>query len=390
MRRIWLVALPFSLLTIAARPVRAELPELPRVWIEANASIWLTMLEQNDNGLKQQGSRDAAAAEASGFNMKQGRTAVLLEGLDGKVEALVRLRLEERTDLLDFWGRYQHAPWLSVTVGQQKIPSIHEVLVRDHLTDFITRTTFGQNLVDFSLSQTPYISSLMSIKSHNRDLGIAVEGEVPGKQRPLGRYFVMVSNGIGSNNYIGGDESSEFLWANKVGDFLYGARLEANPLEWVTLGGHVTYNDHDDAVLYDKKSVVDFSRTAWSTDFRISTPWATRLEAFYGSGEMRDFLEGQRYRFDFSGWGVWVIQALLDNRVELGIRYDVFEQEFHNDGNETEQRNWTFGVNWRPIEYVRLQLNYILKDTDSEFVKDVDDDILFANFQFMFDTWLRK
>jgi len=400
MRRISVVGLLFALLSTAAcpvraelpelPPVRAELPELPRVWVEANSSIWLTILEQNENGLTQQGSRDEAAQEASGFNMKQGRVALLFSGHDDKVEALVRLRLEERTDLLDFWGRYRHAPWLQITLGQQMIPSTHEVLVPDHLTDFITRTTFGQNLVNYSLAQTPYISSLMSINSYNRDLGVALEGEIPGGEKPLGRYFAMISNGIGSNNYIGADESSEFLWSNQFGDYLYGLRLEADPLEWVTVGGHVTYNDHDNAVLYDKKSVVDFNRTAWSTDVRVATPWATRLEAFYGSGEGRDFLEGQRYRFDFDGWAVWVIQALLENRLELGIRYDEFGQEFFNDGNKTEQRNWTFGVNYRPLEYIRIQLNYILKDTHNNFAKDVNDNILFTNFQFLFDTWLTK
>ena len=390
MYKVFPVAIAFWLLSGLLHPAVAAITEAPRVGVEANASIWWTMLEQVENGLEEQGSRDAAAEEASGFNLKQGRVAIRFETLDSKISALVRLRLEERTDLLDFWGKYRFAPWLEATIGQRKIPSTAEVLQPDQLTDFITRTTFGQNLVDYSLARTPYISSLMSIKSYNRDLGAALEGEVPGKQRPLGNYFVMVSNGIGSNNYIGGNESPEFLWTNRFGDFCYGARVEVNPLAWVTLGSHVTWNRHDNAVLQDKKSVVDFERTAWSTDFRVSTPWSTRLEGFYGSGKMRDFLEGQPYRFDFDGWAVWVLQGLFDNQLELGIRYDVFGQEFFNDGNKTEQRNWTFGVNYRPLDYIRIQLNYILKDTHNKFVKDVDDNILFTNFQFLFDAWLTK
>jgi hypothetical protein len=362
----------------------------PIIGIEANSSFWFTIYEEVENGLIQPGSGDPAADHASGFNFKLGRVALTFESPDRKIEALIRLRLEERTDVISFWGAYHAAPWLGAYIGQMKIPSTAEVLAPDHLLDFTSRTTFGRNVCDYSLSRTPYISSIMAAKSYDRDLGFALKGLCPGRKAPSIGYFIMASNGIGANRYIGGDTSEEFLYTNGFGDFYYGARLELSPASMLTLGTHLSMNRHDDMALGDRGPVYDIDRRVWTADSRLELPTGQRIEGFYGIGSMNDFIESQNYRFDYSGWGLWAIQPLVDGKIELGIRYDNFTYEFNEDGNKTSQNNLTAGVNYRPEEYLRLQLNYIYKQTVNEFEEDLDDNILYLNVQFIFDAMLME
>jgi hypothetical protein len=386
---ITLSSAALMMLLPAACPLRAA-AESSRIGIEANTSFWWVVSEQVENGLLQAGSLDAAADQASGFNFKQGRLAFSFESPNGRIEAFIRLRLEERTDVIDFWGSYRAAPWLTLSIGQMKIPSTAEVLTPDHGIDFITRTTFGRNVGDFALSRTPYISSVMAAKSYDRDLGISLRGAYPDEDAPLVGYFLMVGNGIGANKYIGGGESDEFLYTNRFGDFYYGARIEGSPVRWITIGAHASRNRHDDAALGARGPVYDLDRTVWTADLEARLPWGQRIDGFYGRGSMDDFIESQRYRFDYSGWGAWSILPLFEDRLELCLRYDVFTTEFNEDGNETSQKNWTAGLNYSPEEFLRFQMNYMHKEKVNEFEPDLDDDIIFFNVQFLFDAFLAR
>ena len=89
-RKLLLTAIAAIILLPAAAAA-----ELPSLGFEANGSFWLLFHEQVENQLIQGGSRDAAVEEASGFNFKQGRLAVMLKSPDERWEALVRLRLED-------------------------------------------------------------------------------------------------------------------------------------------------------------------------------------------------------------------------------------------------------------------------------------------------------
>ena len=356
----------------------------PRIGIEANTSFWWVLLEEVENGLLQPGSLDEAADRASGFNFKQGRLAFSFESPRGTFGAFLRLRLEERTDVIDFWGSYRAASWLDLSIGQMKVPSTSEVLTPDHAIDFITRTAFGRNLGDFALARTPYISSVMAARSYDRDLGIALRGGYPDLDDPRINCFLMVGNGIGANRYIGGGESEEFLYTNRFGDFYYGCRVEGRPAGWLTCGSHASVNVHEDAALGARGPVFDIDRRVWTVDAEARLPWRGRIEGFFGRGSMDDFFDAQRYLFDYSGWGVWMLQPLLEGRVELGLRYDRLTSEFNEDGDETTLGTWTIGLNYSPETYIRVQIDYIFKESMNTFEPDYDDDILFINIQFLF------
>ena len=99
---------------------------------------------------------------------------------------------------------------------------------------------------------------------------------------------------------------------------------------------------------------------------------------------MDDYFDAQQYLFDYSGWGLQGVWPILKNRFELALRFDRFVSESGRDGNETTRDNWTAGINWSPLESLRLQLNYVNKRSSNEFESDIDDDILYVNFQFDF------
>ena len=354
--------------------------------MEATASFWWTIHEQVQNGLTQQGSGDRAADHASGFAFRHGRIAFILGSPKGDLQLLLRIRLEERTDIVDFYGGWLPAQYFTIYIGQMKIPSTSEVLTAYNDLDFASRSTFGRKVGDYSLTRTPYISSVMAAKSYDRDLGLAIKGSWPGNRPWDIRWFLMAGNGMGANRYIGGRENEEFLYTNSLGDMYYGGRLEITPVHWVTAGMHASSNQHDNFALGDRGPVMDIDRSVWSADITVGHPHTPRIYGFYGAGGMDDYFDAQQYLYDYSGWGLQGVWPMLKGRLEFALRFDRFVSESGRDGNETTRDNWTAGINWSPLENLRLQLNYVSKETTNEFESDIDDNILYMNFQFDFDT----
>lgn len=372
---------------LAADEVAGAAPDLPEPWLEigASASTWLLLREQVETGLVQPGSGDPADDEASGFNFKQGRLTLQFHDPRNRLTGLLRLRLEERADLLDLWGSYRVGPALSVALGQMKIPATAEVLTPDEEGDFVIRSTFGSRLGDYALTRTPYISSIMAAKSYDRDLGLALRGGLFDDEstRPRLSYFLMVANGLGGNRYIGGS-GDEFLYTNGVGDLYYGLRLEGSPADGAVVGLHGSINHHDDVALDDRGPVFDIDRRVWTADLTLRRENLGRLYGFYGDGRMEDYWTSTAYRYDFSGWGLWAIWELRPASLEIGLRYDTMTTEFQQDGNTTEERHWTFGANWRPQPRVRLQLDYVAKETVAVRDPDLRDDLFCLNVQLLF------
>lgn len=158
----------------------------------------------------------------------------------------------------------------------------------------------------------------------------------------------------------------------------------------MTAGVHASSNEHDDFALGERGPVLDIDRSTWAADLAIGLPWGQRIYGFYGEGEMDDYFDSQRYLFDYSGWGVQAVVPVKSGSLELALRFDRFVSESGRDGNKTIQDNWTAGINYSPLENMRLQLNYVNKRTSNEFESDIDDDILYMNFQFYFDAKITR
>ncbi len=354
--------------------------------IGGEGSFWWILREEVENGLYQNGSMDRAADVASGFNFRAGRLAVAWESDDHRTGITVRLRLEDRIDLLDFYGRWACRPWLRLYVGQMRIPSTREGLASPFETDFIGKSTFARYVSDYSLSRIPYISSVMAVRSYDRDTGISLKGGLESGGREVLTWSLMVSNGIGAGSYIGGREDEGFIYTNRAGDHYYGGRIEASPVSGMVLGLHASRNRHEDVSLGDRGPVIDFDRRVLTLDLQAETPWGQRIYSFYGDGDMDDYSLAEDYVFEYTGWGLSMIQPFFGGMFELCARFDRFETRYETGGTVSCQDNLTAGLNYLPDKRIRVMLNYLVKDTDRSSQPDLADDILYLDMRFAFDS----
>lgn len=349
--------------------------------LEADAGIQWLIREDVQNGLYQAGSGDEADDIATGFNLRRARLGLIFESADRQLGLVLRLRLEERTDILDCYGSWRFARGYSLDLGQMKIPSLAETLTPDRDRDFIYRSLLATHLGDLALTRTPYISSIMGAKSYDRDLGIALKTSW---ETSVGRLkaFVMLANGLGAGKFVGG-ESGEFLYSNGFGDFFYGGRLDWR-LSKAGLGVFGSLNRHQDVALGARGPVYDIDRRVYGLDGNVTLPAGFRLAAFYGHGNLEDFWASTSYIYEMSGAGIQAIKAFGDGKLELCLRWESLQDEFTDEGSRTELRNLTAGLNFRPRPDLRLQLNYVNKVMDNDLYEDVMDDILSLYVQYHF------
>ena len=350
--------------------------------LEGNLSLWWDIYEQNENGILQTRTGSPAADVASGFNLKQGRISLNYRDNETPMSARFQIRLEERVALLDGYGVWSPSQLFHLYLGQMKIPTTYEVLIADSELDFVSRTTLSRNLTDWSLSRSPYYSALYGSRSYNRDLGIGIKGTFGSETIPsFLSYFLMAGNGLGANLFIGGKESKEFIFTNNLGDYFYSARLDASPFSWLSIGGHYSVNKHDKILFNDEKTVFDLDRRSWSVDSQLESS-RVRIAAMYGAGKVDDnYFYTAEKDLDYSGYEFRFLIWLIQSRLQLGTRYDIYTYRFLGSGISTDQRNLTVGLNIVLTNTARLQLNYIVKKTDNQIEQDPKDNILLLNLQ---------
>jgi hypothetical protein len=352
--------------------------------ISGNINVWWNVYEQNENGVQQSGTKDNAADVASGFNIKQAR--LTYDYNKSPFSARAQVRFEERVALLDCYISWQPCHLAQLYIGQMKVPSTYEALAPDKNLDFISRSSLSKVLTDWSLSRPPYFSPFYGNRSDYRDMGIGIKGNLGIKTIPdLASYFLMVSNGLGANLSIGSNESKEFILSNNFGDFFYGARLELSPISLIKLGGHYSLNKHNNILYNDGKTILDFKRHSWSVDMSLELLFL-RFVAMYGEGEVDDdYFQANVTNSNYSGWETKLLAEIIKNKLQLGVRFDRYTDKYLN-GFPIDQDNLTFGLNFLPTSNVRVQLNYIKKITDDVTQPDLNDDIVFFNFQCYFTT----
>ena len=363
-----------------------------------HAQLWFTAHEQMEEAgeLHQFPSGDDAATSTTGFSLHRARVGADLHLLDRLLQFNTQVRLEKNVGLLDMYLGLHLAPWLSVYLGQFKIPAPGEALRSSRDLDFIFRPEITEFLVDFSLSRTTYPSSLFyGVHCYLRDFGIGLKGDLdvgPGRLR----WFLMASNGLGANLFISGRASPGYILTNP-GQFFTGMRVEAKDFFGVlTLGGHLNYNWHDNLVFNSGRVVYDIKRISYSGDAGVKIPGSgIRLGGLFGEGEIRDdYDDDGRTDLHYSGWEcrlVWRINDLFakvapatfwERHVfELGVRFDTYSREWNQSGERIIQENWTFGLIYLFDRYLKLQINYVLKLTDDPSLYDLDDDILLLSVQ---------
>jgi len=351
--------------------------------ITGSTSLWWTMYEQNENGILQTGTYEKAAQVASGFNLKQAR--LTFEHNNNSFSAKFQTRFEEKVAVLDCYVAWQPSNCFQVYAGQMKVPATYEALIADDKLDFISRTNISKNLTDWSLSRPPYFSPFYGNRTDYRDIGVGIKGKACIKSNPdLFSYFLMVSNGLGANLAIGATESKEFILANNFGDYFYGVRLESSPIKYIKLGGHYSKNRHDKMIYNDGKTVLDLDRYSLSADLSLILPFA-KLTTMYAKGEINDdYFHADLSNLEYTGWETKLLSSMIKDKIQFGLRYDRYTENYLGGGMPIEQDSITFGLNYVPANNVRMQLNYVIKNTKSETKPNPDNNILFLNFQYSF------
>jgi hypothetical protein len=352
--------------------------------IDGSTSVWWTIYEQNENGIIQQGSLDKSSEVASGFNIKQSRLTFDYNDDRNSMNAKTQVRFEERVAILDCYISWEQSRYCQLYAGQMKIPSNYEALTADDKLDFISRNNISKNIADWSLSRPPYFSPFYGNRSDYRDIGFGLKGNLGSGN--LASYFLMISNGLGANLSIGAKESKEYIVSNNFGEYFYGARVDLSPMKWLKIGGHYSLNKHDNMLYNDGKTVLDLDRQSWSSDIGLIFPFV-QIRAMYAKGEVNDdYFHADLSNLRYSGWETKLICDVLKDKLQLGIRYDKYTERYFGEGTQTDQDSLTLGCNFAPIPNVRLQLNCVVKTTDSETKPNPNNNILFLNFQYYFNV----
>jgi len=356
---------------------------------QADVSFWWDIVEQDENGARQLGTDDLAAQETSGFRLNRARITLFPSLPEYHLYGKAQAEFADTPMLLDCWISWKPISLFNIYVGQMKIPSTYEVGIDEYHLDFITRGNFSKNVTSWSLADTPFDSTIKGLNTRQRDMGFGFKGAwQAGQSWDVFKYFLMVSNGIGADQGIGGKEGQGLFTGNNFGDYFYGARAEVSPLEWLTLGGYYSINNHDHLLYRDGKSVIDLGRTSWDVDAQAKLPWGFRAAALYGDGHIRDYWGGYngRDRYRYLGWEAKIIKGFWNDKLELGVRFDRYRDDLNYSPYPTTQDNWTYGINWNPLPQFRLQLDYITKDTIQENHTDLADNIIFMQIEMLLDS----
>jgi hypothetical protein len=299
------------------------------------------------------------------------------------VRGCVSLRLEgSPVALLDAYAVLPLRGELAeLWAGQMKVPSTHEVDTPSEALDFGTPGGFSSVAADYALARSPSLASrLTGVRTYDRDLGVGVKGSAA----PLS-YFVMVGNGLGANRFVGGPGARQEVYANSFGAHFYGARLSLRPLPAIEIGGHASWNDHPNAVLDDKRTVLDIRRASASVDLRVAPVERIAFVAMYGAGRVEDDIDYDgRADYRYRGWEAKLTAWVAPRRLRAGVRYDAFGEESYENGAEDILHAATAGLSWFPGEGLRLQAEVRRNILESDANPDLDDDLVLVTGQVEF------
>lgn len=384
-----------AVLVAAPRTARAyDVTDDLALW--SYVQVWATLWQQMEavSGYLQPVTGDEATDTATGLALGRLRVGGSVRLFHGLVGLALHIKLENTVAPLDAYVDFTPFRWLSVRLGQLQTPSTWENMVENRSLDFPSRSPISNAVADYALSRAFYSASqLAGNRGYRRDLGLAVQGEVDLGPVPL-RYWLMIGNGLGANLWIG--EGRQFAITNAP-QFFYAARLEVEPVrDVVTLGGHVTYNRHDDMALGGPRLAVDLDRTTWSGDLRLAVPRiGLSLALLYAGGVIaEDYYGDGRDDLHYDGGSAQAVlrlSSLLRNvfavpvpaghDVRLQLRYDVYSYEVDESGAPVRQDDVTVGAAYLFRDYFRVQLDYSRRRTRDPGQPDLADDLVLLMLQ---------
>jgi len=278
--------------------------------------------------------------------------------------------------LLDAFVTYNRfKPWFKVSMGQFKKPFGLEL-----------GSTGCQDL--YTINRSKVVNELTS---PDRDLGVMISGNT-GATKLFGlekenilSYTLSVTNGTGKNtNDI--DRAKDFI-----------GRLVIAPYDWISIGGSYQYG---------KQKNPDATVTAMDTRMRYGADvtlkkynFILQSEYVFGQDEGSKLIGGgcgatpELVMGNFKSNGYFA-QLMYNTKWKLMpvLKYETYDPDMNKeDYDHTAYRKstFTFGLNYYPNDWVRLQLNYLYNiesssSTDIANYNEISNDMFLMQIQVKF------
>lgn len=270
----------------------------------------------------------------STFRVRRARVSFAGKIIESKKFGLSDYRLQvdfaSSPQIVDAWVRYRPFNQLGVQVGQFKVPlSIENSEYAPLQLEFIDYSLVVQRLVRMSSNDVTGISST------GRDCGAQLYGGFFKKEGySILNYNVAVFNGNGINKTDN----------NKSKDFV--GRVMVNPLRELTFAGYYQYGEGN----FGEKRYAKYQRCGGGVAYEGHNAFA-RAEYIAG---VTDALHSEG-AYVSAGWKFHTTKAGYGT---VGARFDYFDEDVYTSAREF---NYTLGVAYQPLKYLRLQLDYTLK-----------------------------
>ena len=273
--------------------------------------------------------------ENSSFRIRRARLSFAGKIAESEKAGTADYRLQvdfaENPKIVDAWIRYRPFSQLGIQVGQFKIPlSIENSEYAPLKLEFIDYSLVVQRLVKMSSNDVTGISSV------GRDCGAQLYGGfVKRENYSIINYNLAILNGCGINQKKDNNTSKDFV-----------GRVMINPIKDLTIAGYYQYGEGD----FIEQKFVDYQRYGGGVAYNGRHAF---VRSEYIRGNTGSLLSEGGYAS--AGWKFHTPKAGFGS---VGIRFDYFDENIHTS---TCEFNYTLGIAYQPWQYMRLQLNYTIK-----------------------------
>ena len=273
--------------------------------------------------------------ENSSFRIRRARLSFAGKIAESKKAGVADYRLQvdfaENPKIVDAWVRYRPFSQLGIQVGQFKIPlSIENSEYAPLKLEFIDYSLVVQRLVKMSSNDVTGISSA------GRDCGAQLYGGFVKREGfHLLNYNLAIFNGNGINSKKDNNHSKDFV-----------GRLMLCPIKDLTIAGYYQYGEGN----FGEQKYVDYERYGGGIAYNGRHAF---VRSEYIRGNTGALVSEGAYAS--AGWKFHTAKAGFGT---LGARFDYFDEDVVGKQREF---NYTLGVAYQPWKYMRLQLNYTLK-----------------------------
>lgn len=328
---------------------------------------WLTVEEQTPKD----SLHPSLAQKNWGFRTKRASIGFASD-LNSMFSVVANLELAYKdSPLLDFWGTGKFNKYFNARIGQF-IPNcqIYEA------TGVPTAYKFYQ-LSDISL-QVAAANNFNAL----RDVGLEVFGG-----NNIFKYYAYVGNGTGRFIYADGEG---YVYNNitnrKLGQGIYGTRLDFTPIKGLRIGGHFAWNKQD-SIRIDK-TIQSLDRKTYSLGFATDDLLVKNLysDFDYAGADINDYsFNVAKGKMKFYGIAADLGYKITREFHLLG-RYEYYKEDYDNNKyKDATSQKVNIGASYFVFngdkDIFKCSLNYNIKNEDPT---EIDNNILVFLIQFKF------